>query len=323
MKVLILSNEHDVSTKDVIDWFYILEIPFFRINEENSIAIKSIVIDQSIVLEVNGEVIDLYDFDAVWYRRGKLKIDDQIISEIEHAGLQSYFINEFGLLTKFINDYLASLPKLNQFSDNFKSKLSNLLTAKKCGLAIPKTRIITSKNEYLSFMEVSESFISKSIFEGTTLEFQGVKYSGMTSTIPIHEVSEISENIVPTLIQENISKVFEIRVFHIHNKNYSMAIFSQKDDLTKVDFRNYNNNKPNRTIPYELPQKVNQQLNDFMKSINMNCGSIDLIYSKRGEHIFLEVNPVGQFKQVSLPCNYNLEKVIADSFLNKKISDEY
>jgi ATP-GRASP peptide maturase of grasp-with-spasm system len=316
MKVLILSNEHDVSTKDVLDWFHYHNIPFFRINEENLIHFKSITLGKSIILDVDGVQVDLFDFTAVWYRRGQINIDSLIISEFDHEGLRTYFKNEYSLLVKFINDYIFSLPKINQFSDNFRSKLSNLIIAEKCGMMTPKTKVISSKSEYLRYMENSNSFITKSIFEGTTLEFDNTKYAGMTSTIPIHNSSQIANSIVPTLIQENIAKRFEIRVFHLLGNNFSMAIFSQNDAQTKVDFRNYNTLKPNRTIPYNLPERINSQINSFMKNIGMNSGSIDLIYTDTGDHVFLEVNSVGQFKQVSLPCNYNLEKLIAESFLN-------
>jgi D-alanine-D-alanine ligase-like ATP-grasp enzyme len=48
-----------------------------------------------------------------------------------------------------------------------------------------------------------------------------------------------------------------------------------------------------------------------MRLTNLDCGSIDLIYSTDEKYYFLEVNPVGQFGMVSYPCNYQLEKKIA------------
>jgi hypothetical protein len=38
--------------------------------------------------------------------------------------------------------------------------------------------------------------------------------------------------------------------------------------------------------------------------------------TKKGEYVFLEVNPIGQFGMVSAPCNYNLEKKIAQYLIN-------
>ena len=36
--------------------------------------------------------------------------------------------------------------------------------------------------------------------------------------------------------------------------------------------------------------------------MSLNTGSIDLIKTKSGDYVFLEVNPVGQFSMVSFPC---------------------
>lgn len=90
-----------------------------------------------------------------------------------------------------------------------------------------------------------------------------------------------------------------------------MAIFSQNDDKTKIDYRNYNKEKPNRTIPYLLPENISSRLSRMMCKLDLNSGSIDMIVTPRDEFIFLEVNPVGQFGMVSKPCNYNLEYEIA------------
>ena len=45
--------------------------------------------------------------------------------------------------------------------------------------------------------------------------------------------------------------------------------------------------------------------------MGLKSGSIDMIYSTDNIYYFLEVNPVGQFYQVSFPANYYLEKEIA------------
>lgn len=46
-----------------------------------------------------------------------------------------------------------------------------------------------------------------------------------------------------------------------------MAIFSQNDDQTKVDFRNYNINKPNRNVPFMLPNELESKIKLLMNDI--------------------------------------------------------
>jgi glutathione synthase/RimK-type ligase-like ATP-grasp enzyme len=114
-----------------------------------------------------------------------------------------------------------------------------------------------------------------------------------------------------TFFQKEIVKKFEIRIFYLNNKLYSEAIFSQNDEQTKIDFRHYNLNKPNRTVPFELPNDVTNSLLNLLNKIKLNCASIDMIYSTNKQYYFLEINPLGQFWQVSYPCNYYLENEIA------------
>jgi glutathione synthase/RimK-type ligase-like ATP-grasp enzyme len=91
-----------------------------------------------------------------------------------------------------------------------------------------------------------------------------------------------------------------------------MAIFSQGDNKTSLDFRRYNRSFENRKVPFQLPEIIEEKLNGLFNALNLNCGSIDLIFTSNDEYLFLEINPVGQFGMVSFPCNYHLEKIIAE-----------
>ena len=62
--------------------------------------------------------------------------------------------------------------------------------------------------------------------------------------------------------------------------------------------------------------EIAEKIRKFMNLVNMNSGSLDVILTPSGEYVFLEVNPVGQFWQVSYPCNYNLEKKVAEYLCN-------
>jgi glutathione synthase/RimK-type ligase-like ATP-grasp enzyme len=128
----------------------------------------------------------------------------------------------------------------------------------------------------------------------------------------------MSDNFFPSLLQHSIPKLYELRIFYLGGDFYSMAIFSQEDEQTKTDFRNYNYQKPNRTVPYKLPQEIEDKLDKFMKEMDLDTGSIDMIVTPRYEYVFLEVNPVGQYEMTSIPCNYYLNEKIA-----KYLTDEY
>jgi glutathione synthase/RimK-type ligase-like ATP-grasp enzyme len=98
---------------------------------------------------------------------------------------------------------------------------------------------------------------------------------------------------------------------------YSMAIFSQLDEQTKIDFRNYNYEKPNRCVPYKLPDYIEVKIEMLMNKLSLNTGSIDLVFTTDNEYYFLEVNPVGMFSPLTWPLNYTIEKDIAIFLANQ------
>src|SRR5690606_35383893 len=103
----------------------------------------------------------------------------------------------------------------------------------------------------------------------------------------------------------------EVRSYFLNNKFYSMAIFSQLDSLSELDFKRFSDFNPPRTVPYKLPFYVEEKLNLLMNFLQLDNGSIDLIMSSKGDFVFLEINPLGQFGMVSVPCNYNIEHDLA------------
>jgi len=73
----------------------------------------------------------------------------------------------------------------------------------------------------------------------------------------------------------------------------------------------YNKKNPNRNVPFNLPSNITNQVCKLMKELNLETGSLDIVLTKNKEYYFLEVNPVGQFAQVSMPSNYYIEQYIA------------
>jgi glutathione synthase/RimK-type ligase-like ATP-grasp enzyme len=129
--------------------------------------------------------------------------------------------------------------------------------------------------------------------------------------VGLDNIDLLNERFFPTLFQNEIEKAFELRIVYIKNHFFAMAIFSQNDEKTKIDYRNYNRQKPNRTIPYTLPQDIVVKLQHLMNQLELDSGSIDMIVTNTNEYVFLEVNPTGQLGWVSEHCNYYLEQKIA------------
>lgn len=195
------------------------------------------------------------------------------------------------------------------------------MRAKKNGIMIPETFLLNKKTNLSKIVE--KGIITKSIFDPilittkTKNEHKHPIYMMYTSQIKSEDLKHIPENFFPSLIQKSISKKFEIRTFYLMGDFYSMAIFSQQDNITQQDFRKYNWDKPNRNVPYILPIKLEKKLNNLLIELQLNCASIDIILDEDNNYIFLEVNPTGQFGMVDFPCNYGLHRKVAETLIKQ------
>ena len=72
-------------------------------------------------------------------------------------------------------------------------------------------------------------------------------------------------------------------------------------------------------LPYkyiELPENVKNFCSDMLKYYNLNFGVFDFIYSKKGEYVFLELNPNGQWLWLEDRSGYNLTEHIGNNLIN-------
>jgi len=318
--ILILSSANDVSTNEVIDWLIYKSIPFIRINDESIITLKLIKIPEykvivEIVKESKLEIIeiDLNTVTGYWYRRGDININTNnvYLSENDEFSCKTNECLKKELLELyiFLNLFLERKHSIGKFSENNTNKLYNLIVAHDVGLCVPNTFVFTNKDQIIENKIKYKNLITKPL-GSNIVQYSNFVIGGYTEQVLKKDIYD-NDTTFPSLFQEKIEKRYELRIFHLDGKNYASAIFSQTNKQTSVDFRKYSKEKPNRVVPFNLPNKISFQINQFMKRIGMKSGSLDIIVDKDNKYIFLEVNPIGQFKQVSKPCNYNLEKKIA------------
>ena len=228
--------------------------------------------------------------------------------------------SEWQTLEALIIQKLESKKRFGCYYDNEK-KLLTLQLAKEIGIKIPETYICSKKTILQKTFNSQKNLITKGLQNGLTItsktnDGSAYSYYNLTSKILEDDINEINTTFFPSLIQQKIDKLFELRIFYFSGTFYSMAIFSQKDLTTNVDFRNYNVEKPNRNIPFILPTDIQNKLQLLLDKLLLNTASIDMIYTPEKEYVFLEVNPEGQFGMVSSPCNYHIERLISEYLIN-------
>ncbi|SIT21743.1 ATP-GRASP peptide maturase, grasp-with-spasm system [Chryseobacterium ureilyticum] len=297
--ILIISQKNETATIDVIRHLMILKKKFIRVHEDEVFEIKTI--KKRILIESSRNRFFIDEIESVWYRRGglnfsRLKYSNHSI--LLHMNETQYWLEDY------IQKTLESKRHINKESTSLINKLIVLDKARELGFDIPEYFLAENTDQ----VKLNKTIL-KTINGNVTLDEIKKDFSGFMYTTLVEERE--SQDFFITFFQEKIEKDFEIRTFYLNDHCWSMAIFSQNDEQTKTDFRKYNKKNPNRNVPYVLPKYIEEKINLLMKSLDINCGSLDFI--KKGEkYYFLEINPIGQFSSLSHTCNYALEQKLAE-----------
>ncbi|MCB9081684.1 MAG: grasp-with-spasm system ATP-grasp peptide maturase [Lewinellaceae bacterium] len=316
--ILIKSISNDYSTTHVIKYLAEQGIPFFRVNEEKIVTFS--LTTAGVTLELSdGRTLCLQDISAYWYRRGswrfapKPKMPQNRTSEL----LTQHIKQEHESLLAFLQELLRIKGNLSdQESARQANKLKQMQLAKAIGLTTPEYIVTGNKTVLQAFLQTHPQTITKAFDHALPFLAEQVLLPSYTTAVTLENLALLPEEFAPSMFQQMIPKRLEIRSFYLAGKIFSMAIFSQLDPKTAVDFRHYNWRRPNRNVPFKLPHTVERHLHRFMEKMPFSSGSFDLILTPDNEYYFLELNPVGQFGMVSIPCNYYLEKRIANHLIH-------
>jgi ATP-GRASP peptide maturase of grasp-with-spasm system len=310
--ILILSDNSDKSTDQVIDWLYYYKLDFMRVTAKSKVQVEFIDLENFLFsILIDEKRVESENISGYWYRRDEIKFEfkESSFNSKNMKLLRENAKMDYGILRNFLTFMLEKKSKkIGSFFNVELNKLVQLNLAKEIGLKIPSSFVVNNFDKLPNSTYITKGFSQVFGYKGNYL------VKNYTTLIDKENTKDFSFGFV----QENLEKIFEVRTFFLNDKTFSMAIFSQKNSKTKIDFRNYDNDFPNRNVPYNLPFDVEKKLIRFMNSIKLNTGSIDFVVNSKNEHVFLEVNPIGQFGMVSYPCNYHLEKLIADFYYGIK-----
>jgi hypothetical protein len=87
----------------------------------------------------------------------------------------------------------------------------------------------------------------------------------------------------------------DLRVTVVEDELFAAAIRSGPD--YRADYRLGLGSAS--VVPYRLPHDIAARLLELMKALKLAFGAIDLRLTPDGEHVFLEVNPAGEYLFIS------------------------
>jgi glutathione synthase/RimK-type ligase-like ATP-grasp enzyme len=202
----------------------------------------------------------------------------------------------------------------------WEDKFTQLVVADEVGLATPMTRYLCDLSAAAEFADDHGGQI---VYKPFTPYLGPPRVDGHITELYSQVVSaselraQAADNLVatPGIFQPYIDKAYELRVVYVGGTIFACRIESQQSTVADKDWRRYDlANTPH--LVHELDATVERKIGELMRRMNLCFGSLDFIVTPEGEHVFLEVNPVGQFGwiagQTGLPIHERLADLLVD-----------
>lgn len=118
----------------------------------------------------------------------------------------------------------------------------------------------------------------------------------------------------PLLFQEYIPKARELRVAYVAGRCFAGAVDPSRSTRGRIDCRLA---EPGST-PWEeaeLPPDERERLGALMSALGLRFGVADFIRTPENEHVFLEVNPCGEWGMLERDLDLPISQAIANTLL--------
>jgi glutathione synthase/RimK-type ligase-like ATP-grasp enzyme len=234
-------------------------------------------------------------YDTIWYRK---PIPVDVSPQYSNKEVSEFINSEYNI---FLKEFYALNNQKKWVNDIWsinraEFKLNNLNLAHNLGFIIPKTIVTNNPVDAENFAKSCNWNIIVKAFRAKGITHEEKPYVLYTNKVSSEEFEKFKTNIAicPTILQEYIEKQIELRVTVVNEEIFTAAIHSQENALTKLDFRVGNTLNLKHTV-YHLPHKVSKALLEFNKYYNLCFSTFDIILTPRGEYVFLECNPNGQW----------------------------
>ena len=250
---------------------------------------------ESLSLQDGGARLDLDEIDVFWNRRlgAPIITADLLDCDKEIAARES---------ERFVRGILSTVSR-HAYAVNghhqarvAEDKFFQLSTARELGFELPPTLISNDPQAVRNFVHSHEA-------QGAVVKcFSPVSWEG-ADRIAINFTARIREDVLPrdgllrltpAIYQAYVPKAYEVRVTCMGDELVAVALHSQRQDSSRTDWRVVSPQALEVTR-IALPVAVAHSCRALLRRLDLRFGCIDFIVTPEGEHVFLEINQMGQF----------------------------
>ncbi|MEH1804315.1 MvdD family ATP-grasp ribosomal peptide maturase [Nostoc sp.] len=270
-----------------------------------------------VILSVDNQTLDLNEVSAVWYRRIAIgsKIPNSMDRQLREASLKESRVSIEGMIASIRGFHLDPLPNIRRAEN----KQLQLEIARDIGLDTPRTLTTNNPIAVKQFaQECQQGMITKMLSSFAIYDEREQEKVVFTNPISSEDLDNLDGlRFCPMTFQEKIAKALELRTIIVGKRVLTAAVDSQALDKARYDWRKQGIALLDAWESYTLPEDVEEKLLKLMAEFGLNYGALDIILTPDGRHVFLEVNPVGEFfwleRCPGLPISQAIAEVLNNS----------
>ena len=258
--------------------------------------------------------LDLQNVTAIWHRRLNIggKIPKTLDPQIRSASVGESRATVMGMLASlraFRMDHVQHI----RYAEN---KQLQLQIAGEIGLEVPRTMITNDPEAVIDFAKACENGIITKMLSSFAVYEGDQEKVVFTNPVRGQDLDDLSGlRLCPMTFQEMLSKQLELRVTIVGEQVFSASIDSQSSERAVHDWRRDGIGLLENWKPYDLPEDIKERLLRLMDYFGLNYGAADFIVTRDGRHVFLEVNPAGEFFWLERYSGLPISQAMADVLL--------
>lgn len=195
-------------------------------------------------------------------------------------------------------------------------KPRQLREARAAGLIIPRTIITNDPARVRDFRRgLGDDAMVTKMLSPLSTSMESRSFFVHTSLVSDEDLEDLDGlRLCPMVFQELVPKRVELRVIYVAGDFFVGAIDASGVERAKVDWRLAREGE----VSWEratIPDDVASRLRAVMGALSLTYGAIDLIVRPDGEHVFLEVNPAGEWGMIEHDLALPIGDAIAAALL--------
>lgn len=263
-----------------------------------------------------GPAVDLDDVEATWHRRYYVGRDlpKDLDPQLRRPSVEESRRTLQGLVHCLDGFHFDRL----EAGGLARSKPWQLKVARQLGFDLPRTLLTNDAGAVRAFAaevraETGHDLVTKMMTSFAVEDEEGRESVVYTNRLGEDDLRDLDGlDLCPMTFQERIPKKLELRVTVIGHRVFAAAVDSQALETAREDWRRDGVGLLDAWEPYDLPADRKEKIVALCDRLGLNYGALDLILTPDDRHVFLEINPVGEFYWLEKACGFPLIESLAD-----------